>query len=81
MDNDQIVNLLIELKTDVSAIKTRVDMLPEQFFCLQHSSQFTDHETRLRKLESYINKFLGALILGNVFTGVLVVLLTYIFNL
>lgn len=66
---------LNKLITDIEVIKTKVEMLTKNFPCTLHTETMQDHEDRIRQLESFKNKFYGAIILGNVLTGVIVAVL------
>lgn len=66
---------LNKLITDVEVIKTKVELMTKNYPCSVHTGTMQDHEDRIRQLESFKNKFYGAIILGNVLTGVIVAVL------
>jgi uncharacterized membrane protein len=66
---------LDKLMVDVAVIKSNLERLPKSFTCLDHAETFEDHEGRLRKLEQFTARFLGALLFVNVFTGIVVALI------
>lgn len=78
MDNEKIVELLIELKTDVASIKAKMENVPNTYFCQDHSKIFADHEKRIRGLETIKNKLLGAFFLANFLTGIVVLIISKI---
>lgn len=64
-----------KLMVDVAVIKSKMEGFPETFHCEEHIKTFQDHEGRIRSLENFKAKFLGAIILGNVLTGIVVALI------
>lgn len=66
---------LDKLIIDVAVIKNNLERLPKSFTCLEHAETFEDHEERLRKLEQYAARFIGAVVFGNVLTGIIVALI------
>ncbi len=69
---DEKFNQLCE---DVAVIKSKLENLPKSFSCQLHGETIEDHETRLRKLENYVARFIGAIVLGNLLTGIIVALI------
>ncbi len=60
-----------KLCTDVEVVKSKLENFIryiEEDICKVND----DHEIRLRSLESFKSKFIGAIILGNVLTGIIV---------
>lgn len=64
-----------KLMVDVAVIKNNMEKFPKSFSCIEHAEVFEDHETRLRKLEGYAARFIGAIVFGNVITGIIVALI------
>ncbi len=64
-----------KLMIDVAVIKSKMDGFPDTFLCEIHGINVKDHEKRIRSLENFKAKFLGAIILGNVLTGIIVALI------
>jgi hypothetical protein len=60
---------LNKLITDVEVIKTKMEYLTKNFPCTVHNETMEDHEGRLRTLEDFRSKFMGALLLGSAFGG------------
>jgi len=57
-----------KLMVDVAVIKSKLESE-------EHIEKVQDHEKRIRSLENFKAKFIGAIILGNVLTGVIVALI------
>lgn len=80
---DNIDNKLNQLATDVAVIKTKLELLEKRFPCQAHDNTINDHETRLRGLEDFKAKVIGALIfgstLGGMIGGVIVVIISKLF--
>ena len=64
-----------KLCEDVAVIKSKLENLPKSFPCQLHEETFEDHENRLRRLENYVARFIGAIVLGNILTGIIVALI------
>jgi hypothetical protein len=65
-----------KLCEDVAVIKSKLSDFPKSFSCDTHGKEIKDHETRLRKLENYTARFIGAIIFGNVLVGIIVAIVT-----
>lgn len=59
-----------QLVIDVALIKQSLDT-----FVKTQVETVADHEKRIRSLESFKSKFIGAIIIGNMLTGVIVALI------
>jgi hypothetical protein len=55
---------LNKLITDVEVIKAKIDALTSHQF-----ARIDDHESRIRGLETFKSKFIGAIIVGNFLAG------------
>lgn len=53
---------LAKLVTDVEVIKTKLELLTKNLLCTVHSEKLHDHEERLRVLEEFKSKAMGALV-------------------
>mgnify|MGYP001455933299 CR=1 FL=1 len=63
-----------KLMVDVEVIKSKMNDFTK--YVDEDICKITeDHETRIRSLESFKSKFIGAIILGNVLTGIVVALI------
>ena len=65
---------LNKLITDVEVIKTRLENFI-QYVNEDISDTSEDHEKRIRSLESFKSKFIGAMVLGNIVTGAIIAII------
>lgn len=75
--SEQQFNKLI---TDVEVIKTKIIDLEKILPCKIHLTDIADHETRIRNLEEFKAKTIGALIIGSSLGGIIGAGLTIVFN-
>ena len=66
MSSEEKLNKLV---TDVEVIKTKLEMLTKNYPCNVHTETMDDHESRIRVLEGFKNRFIGALMLGGALGG------------
>ena len=53
----------------MEVVKTKLEMLTKNYPCTVHNETMGDHENRLRILEDFKSRFVGALMLGGALGG------------